>query len=1033
MTKSYNLKRINKFLTEGFDVDELHKLCLFEQDFEPLFNKVKRIDDQSKVIIEILDYAKKRGLLDALLNWGRNENRRLYKAHSPYEVDEGDSEPEPILPQPTFPTLAETIQSKGWFVPEDAVHLIIELCNTVADLPMRVPILNAENLLYATDETPTLRIKDEDLSSLKETEADVASIALNLGQLLYQMLTQIVPGETVIRPSEINQNVPPSLDWIVLQSLSSNAFLNLKDLQQSLEIFLAGNGLRDKLASGYKFPASEAIWQAIRLCNHLERHHSQGLAHQHLTSDYVILNDMGGTKRAQWLDAVLVETNNSLPACEATDDVYAVGIILYEMLTSQLLTENIDRETFLAGASLDVRLGLDQIVLRALASDPTERYQDVVVLRERLFHHLPRLRYAQEIDDLIRASYPVIYLVSWEEERVLRLLEQIAENQGKPLRIWSASQGLKDAQGKSIRGARGLEDPAKMLDHFIKTQEAGLWILFDFHPYLRQISQTSEIRRQVRDAALESRRTAKSLVIISPVVEIPPECDKDITLIHFGLPTPGEMADILDDTIRLIQESGGQVQLSRNDYEELIRSATGLTLREAERAFTLASMRKQGILDPDAIEIILGEKAQILLKSSALEIFPASENFGDIGGLVALKDWAAVRAKSFTIEAQDFGLPAPKGVLLVGVPGCGKSLAAKAIASEWKMPLLKLDTGALFSAQVGSSEDNLRNAIQVSEAVAPCILWIDEIEKSFSGIQSANDGGVAARVFGGLITWLQEKTEPVFVVATANTIGDLSSNGNQDQSYSRSGGLPPELLRKGRFDELFFIDLPDHEERKRIFAIHLEKRGHDPTVFDLDKLAEASEDYSGAEIEQAILSALYEAFSGLDYLYKIMLVGITNPQDTTNVDLETFAEEMVEKWNFSSDLFAEFQKKLEAIMLEFSRLELERGLETLLTSIFKTEEEQDSLPNAAKALQNIFDWWTQILTSENLEHQLSFGLSQRDLIRGLKQVYPLSLIMRPQIEALRDWAEENTRSASQRPEVETVHHPGQSGVHFEPS
>jgi SpoVK/Ycf46/Vps4 family AAA+-type ATPase len=465
-------------------------------------------------------------------------------------------------------------------------------------------------------------------------------------------------------------------------------------------------------------------------------------------------------------------------------------------------------------------------------------------------------------------------------------------------------------------------------------------------------------------------------------------------VMHFGLPTPGEIADVLDDIITLIQSSGGKVELGHEDYEKLIQSATGLTLTAAERAFTLASMLNSGVLNHDAIEIVLREKEHALYRSGALEIFSSPEDFGDIGGLEVLKEWAAKRAQAFTIEAQDFGLPAPKGVLLIGVPGCGKSLAAKAIASEWKKPLLRLDAGALFSARVGSSEENLRNALQVAEAIAPSILWIDEIEKSFSGIHTIDDGGVTARVLGGLITWLQEKTVPVFVVATANSIGDPSPSG---QGYARSGGLPPELLRKGRFDELFFVDLPDHEERKQIFEIHLGKRGHDPSALDLDELATASEGYSGAEIEQAVLSAMYEAFDGLNRLYKLV-----------QPDLERLNEEAA------------------SALQDLSEAELEEGWRALLLEAFNEGTSTGQRLPAAEPLKNLFEhflteWPVErlleaLITSERSDEEPTMGLNQQAILRGLGQIYPLSTMMRTQIEALRQWAKDNARSASHAPE-----------------
>jgi SpoVK/Ycf46/Vps4 family AAA+-type ATPase len=278
------------------------------------------------------------------------------------------------------------------------------------------------------------------------------------------------------------------------------------------------------------------------------------------------------------------------------------------------------------------------------------------------------------------------------------------------------------------------------------------------------------------------------------------------------------------------------------DREAIIEAALGLTADEAENAFSKCLVKARRF----DIDVILAEKEQIIRKSRVLEFHRAAEQFSDIGGLDQLKEWLRKRQAAFSRQAREFGLPESKGILLIGVPGCGKSLTAKAVSSLWKLPLLRLDMGRVFEGLVGSSEENARQAIRMAEAIAPSILWIDELEKGFAGTQSSNfsDAGTTARVFGTFVTWLQEKTSPVFVISTANNIS----------------ALPPELLRKGRFDEIFFVDLPKKKEREEIFGIHLRKRRRDPASFDLDKLAAASEGFSGSEIEQAIISALFDAF-----------------------------------------------------------------------------------------------------------------------------------------------------------------------------
>ncbi|MBL9128370.1 MAG: AAA family ATPase, partial [Verrucomicrobiales bacterium] len=305
----------------------------------------------------------------------------------------------------------------------------------------------------------------------------------------------------------------------------------------------------------------------------------------------------------------------------------------------------------------------------------------------------------------------------------------------------------------------------------------------------------------------------------------------------------GEQLDRIVEDVQ--QHKQVQISLDPQGRERLLSAALGLTMSEAENVFAKIIIQDGG-LSGDNVDEVFAEKQQIIRKSGLLEYYQTEESFANIGGMPILKDWLVKRAVAFTPEAQSFGLPAPKGILMLGVQGCGKSLCAKAVARQWRLPLLRFDMGRMFGSLVGSSEENVRRAISVAESVAPAILWVDEIDKAFAGSRGsgATDGGTTARVFGTFLTWLSEKTAPVFVVATANNISEL----------------PPELLRKGRLDEIFFVDLPSDEERQDIFRIHLNKRGRDATQFDLPALVSASKDFSGAEIEQAVISALYEAF-----------------------------------------------------------------------------------------------------------------------------------------------------------------------------
>jgi SpoVK/Ycf46/Vps4 family AAA+-type ATPase len=302
---------------------------------------------------------------------------------------------------------------------------------------------------------------------------------------------------------------------------------------------------------------------------------------------------------------------------------------------------------------------------------------------------------------------------------------------------------------------------------------------------------------------------------------------------------------LLRDICRVVlKNKRAVVELTQGQAEALVSAAQGLTLAEAENAFAKA-IAEDNRLDGGDIRRMLEEKSQVVRKSGLLEYHAVEASLADIGGLPGLKRWLERRRNAFSDAARTFGLPEPKGLLLLGVQGCGKSLTAKAIASGWRLPLLRLDMGRIFSGLVGSSEENVRRAIRIAESLAPVILWVDEIEKGLAGTSGQGDSGVSARVFGSLLTWMQEKTAPVFVVATANRIE----------------GLPPELLRKGRFDEIFFVDLPTLADRAAIFVIQLRKRGRDPANFPIDALALQSEHFSGAEIEQAVISAMYDAFA----------------------------------------------------------------------------------------------------------------------------------------------------------------------------
>src|ERR1039458_4003109 len=457
------------------------------------------------------------------------------------------------------------------------------------------------------------------------------------------------------------------------------------------------------------------------------------------------------------------------------------------------------------------------------------------------------MNFQTELETLIRARYPILYIVSSEEMRVQELVVEIAKKRQKKVFEWSFSTGIVPA-GTSIQSQKhrnaATKDPLMALDQVIEQVEPAIFIFKDFHPFLTK--SNFAVTRKLKEIALHLKNSFKTIVLISPLMEIPTELEKEVTVLNYPLPTRDDLSELLDKIIADVAQFK-QVKIDLDDAgrERLLSAALGLTLGEAENVFAKIIVKDERLSGDDVYEVF-AEKQQIIRKSGLLEYYTTEDSFSNIGGLAVLKDWLDKRAAAFTKEARAFGLPAPKGILMLGVQGCGKSLCAKAVSNQWQLPLLRFDMGRMFGSLVGSSEENVRRAISVAESVAPAILWVDEIDKAFAGSQGsgASDGGTTARVFGTFLTWLSEKNAPVFVVATANDISQL----------------PPELLRKGRLDEIFYVELPLDEERGEIFRIHLTKRNRNPEEFDLPPLAAASPEFSGAEIEEAIISALYDAF-----------------------------------------------------------------------------------------------------------------------------------------------------------------------------
>ena len=467
----------------------------------------------------------------------------------------------------------------------------------------------------------------------------------------------------------------------------------------------------------------------------------------------------------------------------------------------------------------------------ALSSQPKEVAEDVQ-------RQAQLRRVDKDIEHLMRARYPLIYILSSEEKRVEKSIADVLharereKNYKTKIYTWSVTEGMrlgKEPQGDS-------KDPLKALRFVVeaKADERAVFILRDLHAYLKN----PEVVRLLRDIGRKLKEELKTVFLISPLLAIPPELDKEVAVVEYPLPELLEIDAIFD---RVSRNTGAKIP-SGQEREHVVEAALGLTADEAEGVFA-KSLVQTGTFD---IDVILSEKERIVRKSGVLEFFRTQEKMDNIGGLDVLKGWLRKRQSAFSEEARQFGLPRPKGILMIGIPGGGKSLTAKAVGAAWRLPLLRLDVGKIFAGIVGSSEENMRRAIQMAEAVAPSILWVDELEKGFSGTGSSNnsDAGTAARVFGSFITWLQEKTSPVFVIATANNVDEL----------------PPEMMRKGRFDEIFFVDLPTLPERKEIVAIHIKRRGRDPEQFNLELISEKSEGMTGAEIEQAIVSALFDEY-----------------------------------------------------------------------------------------------------------------------------------------------------------------------------
>ncbi|MDJ0591310.1 MAG: AAA family ATPase [Pleurocapsa sp. MO_226.B13] len=447
----------------------------------------------------------------------------------------------------------------------------------------------------------------------------------------------------------------------------------------------------------------------------------------------------------------------------------------------------------------------------------------------------------EELNILVQAQYPLIYLITPEEERAEQAIDRIAkDNAGyKRVFVWTVTRGMVEYGQSRQSTQHNTVSPEAAIEWTTRQKDGGIYIFKDLHPFI----EGPVITRWLRDAIASFKGSEKAIILMSPVQILPIELEKEVVVLDYPLPNLAELNQVL--SARLAESK--TKRLNTETREKLLKAALGLTKDEAEKVYRKAQV-KAGQLTENEVEIVLSEKKQLIRRNGILEYIEEDETIDSVGGLEELKRWLKQRSNAFTERAREYGLPQPKGMLILGVPGCGKSLIAKTTSRLWGLPLLRLDMGRVYDGStVGRSEANLRSALKTAESISPVILFIDELDKAFAGGGGSgdSDGGTSGRIFGSFLTWMQEKKSPVFVMATAN----------------RVERLPGEFLRKGRFDEIFFVDLPNPAERRDIFNIHLGKRRSEINRFDLEQLTKISDGFSGAEIEQAIIAAMYDAFA----------------------------------------------------------------------------------------------------------------------------------------------------------------------------
>lgn len=445
------------------------------------------------------------------------------------------------------------------------------------------------------------------------------------------------------------------------------------------------------------------------------------------------------------------------------------------------------------------------------------------------------MKFTDELTLLLKARYPIIYINTIEEDRVEYIIRKyIKTSLNRSIYSWDFIDGYTNNPNNEGFAKRNPVQALELVER-LTAQTPALFLLKDFNRFLTDVS----ISRKLKNISRILKLQPKTIIIIGSELNIPKELYDLITILQFQLPAESEINYELKRLIKSLN-----IEIDQQILESLTRACQGLSLERIRRVLSKIIATYKTI-DENSIKLLLNEKKQIISQTEILEYWSVDETISKIGGVDSLKNWLKKRQTSFGVQASTYGLPTPRGLLLVGIQGTGKSLTAKAIANEWQLPLLKLDVGKLFGGIVGESESRLRQMIEVAETISPCILWIDEIDKAFNNNNNTGDSGTSNRVLATFISWLSEKTKPVFVVATANNV-DI---------------LPLEIIRKGRFDEIFFLDLPQKQEREEIFKIHIQEfRPNRWQLFDYSKLAQLSEAFSGAEIRQSIIEAMYHAF-----------------------------------------------------------------------------------------------------------------------------------------------------------------------------